>query len=218
LCLRTIKQKRNEGYNIAYLDETWVDTHHTASHQWTPPNPSSDARKNPLNKGQRFVILHAGYKTGFLPGYKLVFKTLSTDGRDYHSVMNYVIFNKWVDKQLVPALPPKSLAVMDNASFHSVIKEGTKAPTSATRKGGMQKWLKDKKNPFDGKMKKTELYEIIKLKKPEPVYKTDEFLRGKGHDVLRLLHTIVNLTLSKWYGGMSRVMLDGKITLLKLMM
>ena len=53
--LRTIKQKRNEGYSIVYLDETWVDTHHTASHQWTPPNPS-DARKIPLNKGQRFVI------------------------------------------------------------------------------------------------------------------------------------------------------------------
>jgi transposase len=50
----------------------------------------------------------------------------------------------------------------------------------------MQKGLKDKKNPFDGKMKKTELYEIIKLKKPEPVHKTDEFLRGKCHDVLRL--------------------------------
>jgi hypothetical protein len=38
--LRTIKQKRNEGYNIVYLNETWVDTHHTASYQWTPPNPS----------------------------------------------------------------------------------------------------------------------------------------------------------------------------------
>ena len=60
-------------------------------------------------------------------------------------------------------------------------------------------------------MKKTELHDIIKLKKPEPVYKTVEFLRGKGHDVLRLPHTIVN-------GGMSRVMLDGKITRLKLMM
>ena len=45
---------------------------------------------------------------------------------------------------------------------------------------------RQKKNPFDGKMKKTELYEIIKLKKPEPVHKTDAFLRGKGHDVLRL--------------------------------
>ena len=43
--LRTIKQKRNEGYSIVYLDETSVDTHHTASHQWTPPNPS-DARKD----------------------------------------------------------------------------------------------------------------------------------------------------------------------------
>ena len=49
--------------------------------------------------------------------------------------MNSIIFNKWVEEQLVPALPPKSLVVMD----HSVIKEGTKAPTSATRKGGMQK-------------------------------------------------------------------------------
>jgi hypothetical protein len=72
--LRTIKQKRNEGYSIVYLDETWVDTHHTASHQWTSPNPS-DARKIPLNKRQRFVILHAGCKTGFLPGCELVFKT-----------------------------------------------------------------------------------------------------------------------------------------------
>ena len=88
---------------------------------------------------------------------------------------------------------------MDNASY-SVIKEGIKAPTSATRKGDVQKWLKDSKIPFDDKMKKTELYEIIKLKKPEPIYKTDEFFRGKGHDVLRLPHAIVNLTLSKWYG------------------
>jgi hypothetical protein len=48
----------------------------------------------------------------------------------------------------------------------------------------MQKWLKDKKFPFDGKMKKTELYEIIKLNKPEPVYKTDEFLHVQELTVL----------------------------------
>jgi hypothetical protein len=30
--------------------------------------------KIPLNKGQRFVILHAGCKTGFLPGCELVFR------------------------------------------------------------------------------------------------------------------------------------------------
>jgi hypothetical protein len=49
----------------------------------------------------------------FLPGCELVFKTLSTDRRDYHSEMNSVIFNKWVEEQLVPALPPKSLVVME---------------------------------------------------------------------------------------------------------
>jgi hypothetical protein len=41
---------------------------------------------------------------------------------NYHSEMNSVIFNKWVEEQLVPALPPKSLVVMDEASYHSVIK------------------------------------------------------------------------------------------------
>jgi hypothetical protein len=57
------------------------------------------------SKGQRFVILHAGCKTGFLPGCELVFKTLSTDGRDYHSEMNSVIFNKWVEEQLFRYFP-----------------------------------------------------------------------------------------------------------------
>jgi hypothetical protein len=49
-------------------------------------------KKIPLNKGQRFVILHAGCKTGFLPGCELVFKTLSTDGRDYHYPSSCKVF------------------------------------------------------------------------------------------------------------------------------
>ena len=36
------------------------------------------------------------------------------------------------------------------------------------------------------KSKKPELYEIIKSKKQPPVYKVDEFLKRKGHEVLRL--------------------------------
>jgi transposase len=52
-----------------------------------------------------------------------------------------------------------------------------------------------------------------------PFHKTDEFLRGKGHDVLRLppYHCEFNPIEVVW-AGVSRVMLDGKITLLKLMM
>jgi hypothetical protein len=37
-----VQLNKKEMKDIALLtwDETWVDTHHTASHQWTPPNPS----------------------------------------------------------------------------------------------------------------------------------------------------------------------------------
>jgi hypothetical protein len=37
---------------------------------------------------------------------------------------------------------------MDNASYHSVREDGTKAPTSNTRKGEMIFWLKVNKIPL----------------------------------------------------------------------
>jgi transposase len=49
-------------------------------------------------------------------GCELVFKGISTDGRDYHTEMNSKIFKKWVNEQLESALPEKSLIIMDNAS------------------------------------------------------------------------------------------------------
>ena len=91
--LRTIKKKRDEGYTPIYLDETWVHTNHTTSHQWIGSNESKN-RKIPLGKGQRFVVLHAGCEKGFLPGCDLVFKGTSTDGRDYHTEMNSKIFEQ----------------------------------------------------------------------------------------------------------------------------
>jgi hypothetical protein len=47
------------------------------------------------------VILHAGCEDGFLNGCELVFKGISTDGRDYHTEMNSIIFEKWVNDSLV---------------------------------------------------------------------------------------------------------------------
>lgn len=77
---------------------------------------------------------------------------------------------------------------MDNASYHSVREEGTKAPTSNSLKGDMINWLEKNNVPFDKKSKKPELYEIIKSKIQPPVHKVhvDEFLKRKGHEVLRL--------------------------------
>ena len=143
-------------------------------------------RKLPLGKGQRFVISHAGCEDGFLNGCELVFKGISTDGREYHNEMNSKIFEKWVNEQLESALPEKSLIIMDNASYHSVREEGTKTPTSNSRKGDMISWLTKNNINFNNKAKKPELYGIVKLNKGPPIYKVDEFLKRKGHEVLRL--------------------------------
>ena len=59
---------------------------------------------------------------------------------------------------------------MDNDSYNSVREDGTKAPTSNTRKGEIISWLKVNKIPFNENNKKPELYEIVKSKKPAPVY------------------------------------------------
>jgi hypothetical protein len=55
------------------LDETWVDTNHTASHQWISSDPSKN-RKLPLGMEQWFVVLHAGCEKGFLPGCVICFQ------------------------------------------------------------------------------------------------------------------------------------------------
>lgn len=50
----------------------------------------------------------------------------------------------------------------------------------------MISWLTKNNINFNNKAKKPELYEIIKLNKGPPIYKVDEFLKRKGHEVLRL--------------------------------
>jgi hypothetical protein len=90
-------------------------------------------------------------------------------------------------RSVIAGLVKIFLIIMDNDSYNSVREDGTKAPTSNTKKGEMISWLKVNKIPFNENSKKPELYEIVKSKKPAPVYKIDEYLKKKqGHDVLRL--------------------------------
>ena len=89
---------------------------------------------HPSGKGKRLIILHAGSEDGWVPNGSLVYQSLNDDG-DYHQEMNHTIFEKWFEDQLLPNIPPNSLIVMDNASYHSRRKEAL--PTSNWRKGDM---------------------------------------------------------------------------------
>ena len=185
--LRQLKKVKSLKKNVIYLDETWVNVHHTSPQEWTSLDGDL-ARNIPPGKGQRLILLHAvDDKTGFLPGCKLLFKSYSTDGRDYHTEMNAEIFEKWVEEKLIPAAPAESVIVMDNAPYHSRRLPESVAPTSAARKADIQAWLRRKKIPFPENALKPELYSLVKKHKGEPVYAVDEMIKAaKGLQVLRL--------------------------------
>ena len=60
--LRKIKSFREAGYDIVYMDETWVNQNHCTEYMW-PPNDGSDAPKIPSGKGKRLIVLHAGTRS-----------------------------------------------------------------------------------------------------------------------------------------------------------
>ncbi|KAI4459580.1 hypothetical protein MML48_6g00011920 [Holotrichia oblita] len=124
-------------------------------------------------------------KNGKVPGADGIANTARTKSGDYHDDMNATNFLTWVTKQLVPNLPPRSVLVLDNASYHNVKIE--KDPTSGTRKAEMIEWLMARNIYFDSTFTKPELYELIKKNKTEtPQYKLDTLLASYGHSVLRL--------------------------------
>ena len=108
-----------EGYNVVFIDETWITTHHTKDREWQSKD-GTQGRHVTSSKGQRLIILHAGSENqGFIEGVKLIFPSKSTDNRDYHAEMIGDIFEKWMTDQLLPSLDRPSCVVMDNASYHN---------------------------------------------------------------------------------------------------
>lgn len=82
-----------------------------------------------ISKGKRWIIVHAGNEKGFVPN-ALSFSGMNKQ-EDYHSELNKINFTKWVTEKLIPNIAEPSIIVMDNAPYHSVIKN--KASSSANK-------------------------------------------------------------------------------------
>ena len=137
----------------------------------------------PFSRGERLIVLHASSKGGFLKGTELVWKAKSSTG-DYHDEMNGENFFKWVKDKLIPHLPPKSVLIIDNATYHNL--QVDKCPTQASRKADIQAWLTRQQIPFGATLLKAELLQICKQHKPTPSFLLDNILKEYGHDCLRL--------------------------------
>ena len=125
--LAEIRKMRNEGRNIVYSDESWINLGHTVGREWqdTTIRTAKDAfrsglscgLKAPTGRGPRFALVHAGGDNGFVPGAKLVF-LCKKNTIDAHDEMDGECYEQYFQQQLIPNLPPRSVIVIDNAAYH----------------------------------------------------------------------------------------------------
>ena len=184
--LRQIRNLRQEGYDIVYLDESWINSHHTVKKEWMSVD-GSQRRNIPSSKGERIIIAHAGSReVGFIPNAGLVFNAKSKDNRDYHSEMNGEIFQSWLTHSVLPTLDRPSCIVMDNASYHNIVAHEDKIPTSSTTKRAIQEWLTNEKVQFAPDCLKPELLSLVKSQNKPKKFQVDEMILQHGHLCLRL--------------------------------
>jgi transposase len=174
--LRTIQNKRLEGKQIIYIDETYVHQHYKLKKSWQGPSTSGVTSK--ISSGKRHIIVHAGSEEGFVPGALLVFSTKSKLA-DYHDDMNSSNFMKWLEEMLLPNLNKPCVLVMDNASYH--VKQMNKPPTMSDSKANIQKWLQENNIDFERHHTKAELMCFVRDNKLAPVYEAEEILKKFSH-------------------------------------
>ncbi|XP_046544150.1 uncharacterized protein LOC124254280 [Haliotis rubra] len=139
--LRTVAEYRALGFQIVYLDETWVTWMKLAStrtilHYMWLPTDRQRAPMVPSWKGNRMIVLHAGSRDkGLIDGCELVFEAKKSSG-DYHQEMNGEVFMDWMEHQLLP-----TVIVMDNARYHNVRIPCSITPTMRSLKQTIQDFL-----------------------------------------------------------------------------
>ena len=195
--LRDLKKYREEGWQIVYTDETWVNQNHSHQGGWTEnkassmtalsPSCTECSRYVPSGKGPRLIILDAGSgELGFIPGAGIIFES-KTNSADYHDEMNTTHYLEWFEDKLLRNLGnTPSVVVLDNAPYHNARTAESRNPTTSWRKEDIQAWLTKNKITFEASMLKAELLEIAGRHRLDPVYETDVLAKAQGHRVLRL--------------------------------
>ena len=120
--LRPMMTNRQENRPVVYLDETWANANDGKDCAWVERDDVTGGTlggiKRPPGKGAWLIILVAGGENGWIFNTTLIFRSQKNTG-DYHAEMTADHFEEWFGTKLLPNVPPNSLIVMDNASYHS---------------------------------------------------------------------------------------------------
>ena len=170
-----IIQQRHTYLPVIFLDETWANAHDGRDMAWVEDDPVTGGTlggvRRPSGKGKRLIILGAGGEMGWIPNTTLIFQSKKNTG-DYHDEMIGEHFEEWFRDKLLPNVPPNSLIVMDNASYHSRRLEDI--PVKSWTKKRMIEWLDGKGTSYPPKALKSELFSILQEMRLTPQYVVDE--------------------------------------------
>jgi transposase len=165
-----------------YLDESYVNKNHSNDYIWYSEEDGPWVQK-PTGKGERLIIINAMTKDGWVPNAKLIFKSTKRTG-DYHGQMNYELFSKWFENELLKNIPESSLIIMDNAAYHNALAKNS-APTASCKKEVIREWLENNNIPLSDDCLKAEMIEVLNKIAPTPIYAIDEIAKKYGHQILR---------------------------------
>lgn len=187
--LRALRQHRQEGTIVVYVDETWFTTRMGHNREWvdTAEDVTSPtySRQVPPGEGERFVVIAGGTAGGFIEGSFLCYPAKSSQG-DYHGEMNGTLFQQWLTNHLLPALPEPSVLVIDNAPYHRQLTEDSQCPTTATKKAALISWLERHNITFPHEATRHQLLLLCRQNRPEPKFVIESIVRDWGHQVLWL--------------------------------
>ncbi|KAI4462802.1 hypothetical protein MML48_4g00017193 [Holotrichia oblita] len=116
--LTQLKTFRDENRFICYLDETWYDSHDSVKKGWLDDSEMCQI-DFPVSSGKRIIFAYAGSQDGRIGEPLISGKNIKSSCVDYHQDMTADLFENWFTNKLLPFLPPASIIVMDNASYHS---------------------------------------------------------------------------------------------------
>jgi transposase len=98
--------------------------------------------------------------------------------------MNMELFTNWFINHFINYLEERSVIVMDNASYHSVILN--KAPSANLRKSEIVDWLKKKNITADPTDTRAELLQHVQPLKTHKIYELDQIANEWSPQVIRL--------------------------------
>ncbi|XP_068235545.1 uncharacterized protein [Palaemon carinicauda] len=191
--LRALKQYREEGRQVVYLDETWFTTRMSHNKEWVgttqPSTTNTHSRQVPPGNGERVVVVAAGTNKGLIEDSFLCY-TAKNSSRDYHGEMNAELFQRWLTTKLLPSLEDPSVLVIDNAPYHSRLTEESHCPTTGTKKNDLIKWLQQRNITYPPYALRPKLLKICKENRPTPRFTVDNTIRLK--DLITEVDSLMN--------------------------